>query len=58
MRNPWLQVLLLALLLVIAAVLGWRGVKKVRQSSSETALCEAVRAGVIKGRFAIEWVFY
>ena len=45
MRRPWVQILVLALLLVTAAYLGWRGVKKVRQSSSETALCAAVMEG-------------
>jgi hypothetical protein len=37
--------LVLVLLLAAAAYLGWRGVKKVRQSSSETALCAAVMEG-------------
>ena len=45
MRRPWVQVLVLVLLLATAVYLGWRGVKKVRQSSSETALCEAVTEG-------------
>ena len=45
MRRPWVQLLVLVLLLATAVYLGWRGVKKVRQSSSETALCEAVMEG-------------
>ena len=45
MSRHWVQVLVLVLLLATAVFLGWRGVKKVRQSSSETALCEAVMGG-------------